>query len=199
VERRPWRGRYVLFQGNRYYEMKDEELEQLLGKEGFDSLRKPLAYRFPVGLVSVLVFIVAVVVCSYFSKQSRARRQLSDYRYHQAAEVYINSLPSESGASAEDKKKALASGVDYLVQNHGIPFEHAETKLRLILAEKNREYSYILRQHALAYEQDEEWELAIEYYQQASDSRSFWDQPDQEFLLKCVQRVREKQERSCNT
>ncbi len=35
-----WDGKYVLFQGKRYFESTDEELVQLIGKDGFGSLGK---------------------------------------------------------------------------------------------------------------------------------------------------------------
>jgi tetratricopeptide (TPR) repeat protein len=191
-----WHGKYVLFEGNKLIELTDEQFVQLLGKERFDSLDKPLTYRFPVGLLTALGIVVAIGARIYLSAQSRARRLLKDNRYQQALEVYAKSLPSNSEPNRQDIENALAGGVEFLLQTHGIPARKAGPHLRLLVSELERERSYELRNQGVEHEQAGEWEQAIGYYEQAACVRENWDKADYEFLLKCIQRVRDKQARS---
>ena len=191
-----WDGKYVLFDGNHIFDLTDEEFVQLLGKERFNSLGKPLACRFPVGLVTALGIVAAIGVCIYLSAKARARRLLKDNRYQQALAVYATSLPTGSEANREEIENAIAGGVEYLQQTYGIPAQKAEPRLRFLVKELERERSYELRNQGAEHEQAGEWEQAIEYYGQAARVREKWDQADYEFLLKCIQRVRDKQARS---
>lgn len=191
-----WDGKYVLFQGDRFFELTDEEFVQLLGMEEFGALGKPFAYRFPVGLLTVLGIVAAIGAGIFFSAPVRAGRLLKDSRYQQALQVYAKSLPSGSEPNREDIENALAAGLKFLEQDHGIPARKAEPNLRLLVRELERERSYALRNQAAEHEQASEWDQAIEYYGQAARVREKWDQQDYEFLLKCIQRVRDKQAQS---
>lgn len=189
-------GRYVLFEGDLYYPVTDEELAQLIGKEEFAALGKPLAYRIPLGWIAVLGFIAVIAVCGYLSAQARALRLANRNSYQEAVQVYVDHLPKDAPPSSDDKQKALAAAVEFLQQTHGISTAKAEANVRLILAESDRVQSYELRQQAVDHEENGQWDLAIELYAQAAALRQEWDQKDHAFLLKCIQRVRDKQLRS---
>jgi tetratricopeptide (TPR) repeat protein len=191
-----WDGRYVLYQGDRYFALSDEQFEQLLGKEEIVSLGKPLAYRFPIGLVTALVIVGAGCVAIYMSAPVRAGRLMKDSRYQEALQLYAQSLPSDSEPNQEDIENGLTRGADFLQQAHGIRGRKAKSALRLLVKGLERERSYGLRNQALEHEEAGEWEAAIDHYGKAARVQQKWDQKDYEFLLTCIQRVRAKQARS---
>jgi tetratricopeptide (TPR) repeat protein len=190
-----WDGKYVLFENNLYYNLTDEQFVQLLGKEKFDSLGKPFAYRIPVGLLTTIVIALVIGAAIYRSAPMRMKRLLKDNRYQQALQIYSQHLPNDREATPEEKKSAIAAGIAYLQCEHNIAPKKAETDFLIILAEFDRVRSYDLRNQAAVYEQDQQWERAIDYYEQAAELRKDWDRKDYKFLLKCVDRVRSKEVR----
>lgn len=190
-----WNGRYVIYHGSRFVEIPEEDFVQILGEEKFASLGKPLAYRVPFGLVTLLAIAAALAVAIRYAGHNRVRRLLQDQRYQQAIQIYNESLDPDSEPSRDDKQIALAAAADSLVKNHCLRAETAMANLRLILAELDRGRSYELRDQAQQHEEESEWEQAIELYQQASDLQREWDLKDYAFLLKCIDRVRTKQAR----
>jgi hypothetical protein len=189
-----WDGKYVLFQGDRGFQPTDEELVAWLGKEQYDSLGKPFAYRFPPGLVTVVGLVVAIVVLVrlFPTTQARLKRLSRDHKYVEAMQVYGKNLPEGAEPSAEEKERALATAVQTL-QSQGISATTARANLRLILGEIDRQRSYELRNQAVIHEENGEWDQAAEHYEQAARLRLEWDKGDCAFLLGCVQRVRDKQ------
>ena len=185
-----WDGKFVLFQGDKYYPVSPDNLEKWLGKDEFEALSTPFLYRFPAGILTVLGIIAVIVVWVRFfpPAQTRARRLSKDPLYQQAMEVYERILTEKPDARAD----AQAETVTFL-ENQGVPRDKAETNLRLLLAEADRELSYELRNQAVVFEEAGEWDSAISLYQQAARLREQWDPKDHAFLLTCVQRVQTKQ------
>lgn len=185
-----WDGKFVLFQGDKAYAVSPENLEKWLGKDEFEALSTPFLYRFPAGILTVLGIIAVIVVWVRFfpPAQVRARKLSKDPMYQQAMEVYARILVENPEARAEAQFETVT-----FLENQGVPREKAETNLRLLLAEADRELSYELRNQAVVYEEAGEWESAISLYQQAARLRAQWDPKDHAFLLKCVERVQAKQ------
>jgi hypothetical protein len=192
-----WNGRFVLYndEDDRYWEMPSGSLAKLLDPHTAESLTIPWSYRIPPGLAITLVIIAAIAIAGYRSASARAARLVKDPRYEQALQVYADGLRTDTEPTREEKKNALAAAVNYL-QNDGIPAAKAEKSLRLLVGELERERSYDLRTQAAEFEEASEWEKAIEYYRRAADLREEWDPADYQFLLKCINRVRGKQDRS---
>jgi hypothetical protein len=190
-----WNGQFVLFQGDRYWPLTDEDLVRLLGKDGAASLSKPLGYHIPVGLVTALVLTIALGTWYYRSADAETNRLFKDVRYQKGLEIYSKSLRENAIPTREDTQKALAESVEYLDKNHGIPASKAEPALCLLVNGLTWQQSQEPRQRAVAHEQAAEWELAIAYFQQAASLREGWDPADHAFLMKCIQRVRDKQAR----
>lgn len=190
-----WNGRYVLFQGSRYAEMTDDDFVRLLGREKFESLGKPITYRIPLGLVAIAALVGGIIVVARFAKPARAQRLLQDERQQQALEVYCKFLESLEEPTLQDRQQALATAVEFLVTQHGLPADKSDANLRLAVSEMDRGQSYELRQEAVEYEQSGNWQEAVQLYEQAAELQRPWDLKDHAFLLKCVARVRSKQVR----
>jgi hypothetical protein len=188
-------GKFVLYDKGRYWELPREKLAEMLGPVGATKLSTPWRYLIPPGLATSLTIVVLLCVCVYRSAESRTKRLLKNSSYQQAVEVYVKSLPADKEPDREDRKKAIAAGVEFL-QNSGIPAEQAESSLRLLIGELERGHSYDFRNQAVEHEQAGEWEQAIANYEKAARLREEWDRSDYEFLLKCIKRVRDKQARS---
>ncbi len=191
-----WDGKYVLYQGRRYLNVTDEEIVQLIGREKYDSLGKPLAYRIPFASLTAAVIGFAIGVSIYRSAPARTKRLLKDARYQGALQIYSQHLSNEREANAEEKKSAIAAGIAYLQREHHMTAHKAEANFLLILAEFDRVRSYDLRNQAALHEREGEWERSIEYYEQAAELQKDWNRKDCEFLLACVRRVRSKQSRA---
>ncbi len=191
-----WDGKYVLYQGRRYLNVTDEEMVQLLGREKYDSLGKPLAYRVPFASLTAAVLAFTIGVLIYRSSPVRTKRLLKDARYQEALRIYSQNLPNEREANADEKKTAIAAGIAYLQLEHHMTAHKAERDFLLILAEFDRVRSYDLRNQAAMHELEGEWERSIEYYEQAAELQKNWNRKDYEFLLACVRRVRSKQLRA---
>ena len=191
-----WNGQYVLYQGDRYFPLTDEDLQDLLEPDAYAALGKPLAYRIPVGFVVVVALVGAVLVSAYTSAQARARRLFRDARMADALEVYHKNLPPDAPPTPEAHAAARDAALAFLEQTHGVPRPQAERRLHLMLAEINRAHSYDLRHQAVACEMEGRWDEAVALFQQAADLRRDWDPRDHDFLLSCIRRVRAKQARS---
>jgi hypothetical protein len=136
-----WNGRYVLYQGNRYWELKPEGLKQIVGKTERE-LGKPFAYRFPLGLVIGVPLIVSVCIVGAFSRTDaeRVQKLLTDSRYREALEVLSKPVsgqpapqagaPGTSAEPGEDLR--FEAAVEHLYRQ-GVPRAKAEANLRLIL------------------------------------------------------------------
>jgi hypothetical protein len=192
-----WDGKYVLYQGDKYFTPTDEQLTQWLGKDQFDALGKPLAYRLPPGLLTVLALVAVVVGWLWLFPPAplRLKRLARDRRYQEALQTYGRSLPEGSEHSPEEKEEALAAAIQVL-EGQGVAPAAARVNLRLLLAEMDRQRSYELRHQAVVHEEAGEWDLAAQYYEQAARLRVDWDKNDCDFLLQCIRRVRDKQARA---
>jgi tetratricopeptide (TPR) repeat protein len=191
-----WGGRYVLYDDEFYWDFTDQDFARLVGQEQFSTLHKPLLYHLPLGTITVVGLAMALGVSTYLSAQARARRLLKRDQYQEALHIYLDHLPADVEPGPEDKRGALAAGVAYLHEQHGIGRKEAEAHLQLLAAEIDRPRSHELRNQALAYEQEGQWDEAIDFYTQAANLQEQWDPKDHKFLLKCIERVRAKQARS---
>jgi tetratricopeptide (TPR) repeat protein len=166
----------------------------LLGPNGDAMLQVPWSYRIPAGLATILAFVVVVAVIGYRSATARANRLLKEDKFQEALQLYARNLPADTEPTAEERQQAFAAGVEFLV-NRGVDPDKAEASLRLLVAEMDKDTSYLLRNQAVEHEQAGEWEQAIELYERAARLRVESDLKDHEFLLKCIERVRKKQGR----
>ena len=191
-----WGGRLVLFSGEQYWELPDEALADILGKEKFAAWSKPIYYRFPRGLTFLIGIACAIMAFIRLvpTAGARVRKLMRDVSYREALEVYCANLPTESEPDREDKTEAMAAALAYL-RTTALPPRLAEANFRFLIGESERARSYQLRHQALAHEEAGEWEQAIEHYQQAADLREEWDAKDYQFLLKCIERVQRQQAR----
>ena len=113
--------------------------------------------------------------------------------------MYTKVLKSYPQRTQEDRNRAMASAVEVLKTIHGLSPQVAGANLRLVLAELDRQRSYDLRSLAVQYEMSGDWEQALQHYEQAASLRVERDDRDYQFLMKCIQRVRDKQARSART
>jgi hypothetical protein len=196
-----WGGQFVLFQKNEYFTATDDDFVMLLGKEKFESLRKPFVYVIPPGLATMILGILAIIVVAklFPSARARAAKLNKDPRYVEALEVFVRNLPDEGEASPEEKQHAMKLGAEFLTSTHGIAPEKAMAHLRLIIREMERARSYELRGQAAGHEMAEEWDEALEHYRLAAKLQQDWDAKDYLYLLKCIERVEAKKARAPKT
>jgi tetratricopeptide (TPR) repeat protein len=188
-------GRFVLYDGERYWALPHESLAELLGPEAETMLSTPWRYWIPPGLATVMAVVAVACAAGYLSAVARAKRLRKDWKFDKALEIYIQSLLPDTEPGEDDKRRAFAAGLEFL-HRHEIPPTKAEAGLRLLVAQQVRDRSYELRNQAVLHEQAGEWEQAIDYYSHAARLQAEWDQRDHEFLLQCIARVRNKQARS---
>ncbi len=130
-----WDGRHVLFNGDRYWKMEDGQWLMLLGELPSQKFGKPYAYRFPLGLIIVFVFVVMCVlqpIVSPSDEQTFAK-VVKDPRYLAAAESVLpdDREPLSTDYDNERFDSAIASMKDF-----GIPEHTARNNLRLLLNAK---------------------------------------------------------------
>jgi hypothetical protein len=128
-----WNGRYVMYRGNRYWPLTDDNLVELLGPEQFRSLGKPLAYRFPTGLSGIVACTVLCIAYRLLfpSEVDRARRLQKNPRYREAFKVYTERL-AKSADRAKGELGAFSDAVEYL-RSQGEPADEAEANIRLLV------------------------------------------------------------------
>jgi tetratricopeptide (TPR) repeat protein len=189
-----WDGQYVLSDGRNAWTIDRESLARLVGQEEFDKFGKPLAYRCPVGLATVVGIILVLIICAIFfpSKRARAVKLARDERFDQALQVYDGVLKEIETPTADDKRIAYDTALKFLGEQ-GIPAQEAEANFRVLLGERDLDDSKTARAIGAAHEQAGEWAEAISSYQEAAALRREWDPADYDFLLKCIDRVRKKQ------
>jgi hypothetical protein len=190
-----WHGRFVLFSGDNVWELIPGQLQQILGPEAAERVRVPLVYRFPPGIVTMIVGSIALYVWVrlFPSKFARVQRLLRDARYVQAADVYDSSLPPpEEEVTVAHRRQALALATDYLVER-SVPRERAAADLKEIISSRDEDRSKVLRTQALNHELAGEWDEALDLYEEAAELRELWDPKDYNYLRKCIARVEQKQ------
>ncbi len=57
-----WEGKYVLFRDDEYWDPPQEEIANMAGVSAVDDLGKPWQYRFPPGLIAIVLLVVGGVV-----------------------------------------------------------------------------------------------------------------------------------------
>jgi hypothetical protein len=189
------KGRFVLSDGDAYWDIPRETLVEMLGPDGENRLSTPWKYWIPPGLATFGAIAVLLTLIVYFSAQTRAKRLINNGLYQDALTAYFQSLPVDSEAAKEDRARAIAAGVE-LLQRSGVPRSKAESRLRLLVGEIEREQSYEFRAQAVDQEEAGQWDQAVENFEKAARLREAWDQKDYEYLQNRIQRVRDKQARS---
>jgi tetratricopeptide (TPR) repeat protein len=191
-----WGGRHVLFDGDNVFELGDGALADLLGPTRAATLRPPLFYRVPLGLVVLLLIasVIGVLIYRGARKIETVERLASDVRYAAALEIYQAALPPpEEETTVDHRRAALATAIDYLHEEHKVPREEAAKNARLVIATFEEARSKDLRYQALLHEQAGEWDEALDLYEEAVELRDLWDEKDRDFLRKCIARVEQKQ------
>lgn len=192
-----WHGRYVLYDGGNVLEVTPEMLEFMLGKPQVANLRPPpLAYRIPAGLVTLVSLALVGGALLYFvpTQFSRTQRFMKDPQYVQAVEVYERTLPApEEESTADLRKHAFATAVEFLTTAKSLTKPQAEANLRTIISWREEQKSKYLREQALAYEEAGNWDEALDLYEEAAELRELWDPKDYAYLQKCIARVEKKQ------
>ncbi len=185
-----WNGRRALFEGEKYWALTDKEFIRLVGRDKFASFHKPLYYRFPIGLTTLIAIGCMIYACVLFfpSINTRVKKILSDARYQQALQVYCANLPTESEPDQEDKARAWEAGLAFL-GSQSVPVREAELNFGILINEADRAQSYSFRNAALAHEEAGNLEQSLVYFQKAAELREKWDKKDHRFLVGCIKRV----------
>lgn len=191
-----WRGRYVLFDGGNVIEFPQEDLPKIVSPERYSQLHPPLRYRIPAGLATIFTLIVIGIAASYMfpGQFARSEKLLKDQRYVRAIAVYDAALPGpDDESTAELRRQALATAIDYLVSEEKVPQTEAEANLRTIVSLREELRSKQLRHEALSHEMAGQWDEALDLYEEAAELRELWDPKDYAYLQKCIERVEKKQ------
>jgi hypothetical protein len=178
-----WNGRFVLYEGGRYWELPREDLGRLLGPNAASTLAVPWGYRLPPGMATGLG-LVAVVVCLVSYEKRRARRRASlmkDERYVEALQAYADRVSQVKLPSAGDRREFLAAGVERLTAA-GVSRHRAEADLRLLVAAIERHQAHALRDEAHELADEGDWESAAANYRQAAVIMEAWDAKAAKFL-----------------
>lgn len=130
-----WDGRYCAYQGDQYMELEPQQAAMLLGVP-LNQLRKPIFYRFPPGLL-ILIVIVAIYATHKFvtaSKEKKLSALFEDPRYKRALNMISERVKQAEGASETEGDqesafdKGLEDGVAYLA-GEGIPEAEGRSNL----------------------------------------------------------------------
>ncbi len=127
-----WDGKYVLFNGDRYWKMEDGEWLMLLGELPSQKFGKPYAYRFPLGTTFVLVIVASYFLQSIFfpTDEQAFAKAVKDSRYLAAAELVLPNDRLSLSTHIDDQK--FESAISSL-KDLGITEVKARKNLTLIL------------------------------------------------------------------
>jgi hypothetical protein len=153
-----WGGQYCLYQGHTYWELSPAQAAQLLNKSEAD-LGKPFLYRFPPGLLILILGVAYLLFLSVIHKspEQKAAALLKEERYRKALEIFFEQVnkaaeappaaPTEgiTSASAQDQARAteeqesarLAAAFEAAVQHlteQGVARAKAEQNLAALLS-----------------------------------------------------------------
>jgi hypothetical protein len=175
---------------------------QLLGKDEYASLGKPLRYRFPLGL-TILVGIIGGCVTwkrVFPSKEARLRQLVQDPHfpnYQQAARLFEEKIAAAPCHDENAHSAAIDAAVAFLGEQ-GIPPKRAKARLLLLL--EAQRYEQVLQQEQLTaallnnaaqFEQNGEWAQALEVYEYLA--RQVQGTKQEEYVQNRIRDVREKQ------
>jgi hypothetical protein len=138
----------------------------------------------------VLAMVVGIAVYHWL-RPPAWKKLIEDDRYREALNIYAGHLQHEEPTD-DDRRQALAAGVEHLTKECGILAEEAEAKLRLVAAQYDRERSNELRKEGSLHEQAGAYDVALDYYERAAWWQEEHDPKDYQFLQQCVARVRKK-------
>jgi hypothetical protein len=135
-----WQGSDVLYSGDRYWPLNDENWDRLADYQVGPRYGKPFRYRFPTGICLVAIVCALGVLKSIFApSESEAVRRLCKNRvYQQAVQKYASQMSDEviveNGVTrpARTPEEAFRDSVRFL-RDQGIPAEKAEHNLKRIL------------------------------------------------------------------
>lgn len=132
-----WDGKYVLFNGDDYWDIPDEQLAAMAGVGSLDELSKPLTYTIPPGLAIIVVAVLGFGAFAIFSKgddededdavggQPAGPTSLAnDPRYQQAIAAY------HANPGNHDQK--ISAAVALLMQ-HGVDHQQGYANLMALL------------------------------------------------------------------
>jgi hypothetical protein len=178
-----WNGRFVLYEGSRYWELPREEIEQLLGPERSSRLRVPWRYRLPPGLTTIVG--VVGVLWFYVHWQGRAgkrfNRLMKDDRYVDALQVYAGQCVQIENLGMNERQACLAAATDHLVVA-GVSLRRAEADVRLLVSTVERQQANQLRDEGYELAMAGDWEDAASHYQHAAEIMQIWDVKVARFL-----------------
>lgn len=118
-----WSGEYVLFEGDNYQQISEEEAALFAGHE----VSKPWTYSFPPGLIVIILLVVGFLGYGmYASKQEgKVRALFEDERYKHAFDLMVPKSEDEEGGAFDDS-------VQYLV-DQGVPKQEADENLTAMM------------------------------------------------------------------
>lgn len=129
-----WDGQNCIYLNDQYWEVEPEQAATLLGQPD-STLRNPVFYTFPPGLL-VLIAIVAIfipykVVSS--RNENRVKKLFDDPRYQQALKMLASKAnATEESGEAPQGNNGFEESVTYL-RGEGIDAEEARTNLKLLI------------------------------------------------------------------
>jgi hypothetical protein len=142
-----WGGEYCLYSGQQYWKLQPAEAAQLLNKSASD-LGKPFLYRFPLGLLLIVPFILLCCLVGFW-QDSRKRKKMTqlfqDPEYQRALQIMAEESkkqqdeavaaalkpeapPAEDANAQKTTVTPFEAGVQHLV-SAGIPRAKAEQDL----------------------------------------------------------------------
>src|SRR5262245_46351499 len=86
-------------------------------------------------VVGVLLLGVICVAIYQWWRPPLKEKVLGDARYHQALEVYVANLPTETEPTWEDRQQARAVAAEYLIRDHGVAQLEADKHLGITIKE----------------------------------------------------------------
>lgn len=127
-----WGGEHCLYKDKTYWKLEPAQAAALLGVDEA-ALEKPLTYRYPPGLMIVLL-LVALLVYAYIDgtlNERKASALLQDPRYARALEILRDTQAPEGTDWPEARRQAVAAAVAYLV-SQGVAEAEADKGAKLL-------------------------------------------------------------------
>jgi hypothetical protein len=178
-----WNGRFVLYEGSRYWELPREEIEKLVGPERSSRLRVPWRYRAPPGLATIITLVALFWFSLHFQGRGarRFKRLMKDSRYVDGLQVYVEGLDRIERRSIDQRQACMAAAADSLIAA-GVSTRRAQTDIRLLVRTVEVQQVDQLRRDAYQLAMAGDWENAADEYQHAAEIMEMWDAKATRFL-----------------
>lgn len=129
-----WGGKFVLFQGDHYWEVPDDLLSEAIGKEKFAGLSKPWSYHVPLGWLIIGGFVALCVLSAYFlpSDEERLKALMKNPMYMAALEKFHAKRMEAAADPTEQVKAGYQAALQHLLDS-GVSEKKANANLTLLV------------------------------------------------------------------